>query len=80
MLINPKTEPEFVSKKVDGKLVYKEMLDFNFISDCLKDGKLKNFEKYSLYVNVQDLWSNSKEKKGSKKVKRDSDNETVKLS
>jgi hypothetical protein len=27
---------------IDGKLNYKEMLDYNFITDSLKEGRLKN--------------------------------------
>ena len=52
MLINPKTLPEDVAKIVEGKLNYKEILDYNFITDSLKDGKMKNFEKYSLFINI----------------------------
>lgn len=33
------------------------MLDYHFITDSLKEGILKDFEKYSLYVNVKDIWS-----------------------
>jgi hypothetical protein len=79
-LISKLQSPESILGIIDGKIHFKEMLDYNFITDSLKEGKLKNFEKYSLYVNVQELWSGDKHKTGNKKVKRDSDNDTVKLS
>jgi len=41
---------------VEGKLNYKEILDYNFITDSLKEGRLKNVEKYSLFVNVKQMW------------------------
>lgn len=72
MLINPKLDPEVIINKINGKVHFKEMLDYNFITDCLKEGRLKNFEKYSLYVNVQEMWSQEQETKTNKKVKRDS--------
>ena len=53
------------------------MLDYNFITDCFKEGTLKNFEKYSLFVNISEF--QSEEKSGKKKVKRESDNDTEKL-
>jgi hypothetical protein len=68
LLINPALKPEVIHDKVQGKINYKEMLNYHFITDCLQEGTLKDFEKYSLYVNIQDLWS--AEKSGKKKVKR----------
>lgn len=43
LLINPKLDPQVIINKLDGKVQFKEMLDFNFITDCLKEGRLKNF-------------------------------------
>lgn len=56
------------------------MLDYRFITDCLKEGKLQDFERYSLYVNVRDIWSAEQNKESRKKVKRESDSDTIRLS
>ena len=60
LLINPATKPEVVNHKIDGKINFKEMLDYHFVEDCLKEGRLKDFEPYSLYVNIPELWSSDK--------------------
>ena len=42
LLVSKLVKPEVVDEIVDGKLNYKEMLDYNFITDSLKEGRLKN--------------------------------------
>jgi hypothetical protein len=42
LLVSNLTKPEVVDDMVDGKLNYKEILDYSFITDSLKEGRLKN--------------------------------------
>lgn len=84
--INPKLKIDEVRKKIDGKLNYKEIIDYHFVTNTLKSGYLQNYEKYSLYINVDELAFNEKEVSApSKKPKMDEEeqeesNITVKLS
>lgn len=55
ILINPLMKIENIKSKIDGKIAYKEILDYHCICDSLKDGNLKDFEKYSLYINIGEL-------------------------
>lgn len=83
--INPKLNIDDVRKKIDGKLNYKEIIDYHFVTNTLKNNYLQNYEKYSLYINVEELAFNEKEASApSKKPKMDEEeqesNITVKLS
>lgn len=59
--INPKLDIDEVRKKIDGKLNYKEIIDYHFVTITLKNNYLQNYEKYSLYINVEELAFNEKE-------------------
>ena len=87
LLVNPKMNIETLRKKVDSEISYREIIDYHFIIDSNKVNQLQDFEKYSLYVNVDFLGFGEKKlvlpKTPSKKIKKneevDSD-ATVKLS
>lgn len=53
--INPKLNIDDVRKKIDGKLNYKEIIDYHFVTNTLKSGYLQNYEKYSLFINIEEL-------------------------
>jgi hypothetical protein len=55
VVINPKLQVENVRSKIQGKVSYKEIIDYHFINESLKAGRLQNVEKYSLFVNVEEL-------------------------
>lgn len=51
--VNPKLPLEGVREKIGGKLKYKEIIDYHFITDSLRAGRVQNFEKFSLFINVE---------------------------
>jgi hypothetical protein len=86
--VNPKLPIENVREKIKGKLTYKEIIDYHFITDSLKAGRIQNFETFSLYINIEELEAEAKEvaseEQPSKKQKMDEEDAdsdiTVKLS
>lgn len=53
--VNPKLPIESVQEKIKGKLSYREIIDYHFVTDSLKADKLQNFERYSLFINIEEL-------------------------
>jgi hypothetical protein len=53
--INPKIPLENVLPKIQGKLSFKEVISYRFVTDSLKAKRALDFEKYSLYINVEEL-------------------------
>ena len=87
LLVNPKMNIETLRSKVDSKISYREIIDYHFIVDSNRANSLQDFEKYSLYVNVDFLGFGEKEvvpsKTPSKKIKKNEEVDsdvTVKLS
>ena len=87
LLVNPKMTIETLRRTVDSKISYREIIDYHFIVDSNRVNSLQDFEKYSLYVNVDFLGFGEKEvvpsKTPSKKIKKNEEVDsdvTVKLS
>jgi hypothetical protein len=61
--INPKQPLEPVQDKIKGKLAYKEIIDYHFVTESVKVGRVQNFERFSLYINIEELEAEAKEVK-----------------
>ena len=53
LLVNPKTPLQLILKKVYQKVSFKEILDYNFVLQCVKEDLLLAISNYSLYKNRQ---------------------------
>lgn len=87
LLVNPKMNIQTLRNKVDAQISYREILDYHFIVDSNRANQLLNYEKYSLYINLDFVgFADQKEAKlntPSKKIKVDEQEDsdiTVKLS
>lgn len=86
--VNPKLPIDSVREKIKEKITYKEIIDYHFVTDSLKAGRIQNFETFSLYINIEELEAEAQEvaseERPSKKQKMEEEEPdsdiTVKLS
>lgn len=53
LLVNPKASIQMLLRKVNKKIIFREILDYNFIHHCIREGLLLAISKYSIYINRQ---------------------------
>jgi hypothetical protein len=53
LLVNPKLPLPLLLRKINNKIKFKEILDYNFVLHCLREQILLAISNYSLYKNRQ---------------------------